>query len=182
MPKPSTPAVWASGKTFGFQPSQSQQAQGFDYIATVRPGTGAPITDDHDWPLNNITTSLKWVMDQLPNGGIQELLTALLPKRSFSANDFIRIPDVPGGLIIQFGGGSVSATTANQALTITYPTTFPNACLANVLTHSGNGIASAGNSRGYIMSCEVGTNTSFQSSYSASSSVSIFYKWIAVGY
>lgn len=63
MPKPSTPSVWASGKSFGFTPSLSQQAQGFDYIATVRPGTGAPITDDHDWPLNQITSALAWVLD-----------------------------------------------------------------------------------------------------------------------
>ncbi|MGL4754675.1 MAG: hypothetical protein ACRCXB_20045 [Aeromonadaceae bacterium] len=63
MPKPSTPAIWASGKSFGFTPSPAQQAQGFDYIATVRPGTGAPITDDHDWPLNQITNSLKWILD-----------------------------------------------------------------------------------------------------------------------
>lgn len=69
MPKPLTPAVWASGKSFAFQPSLAQQAQGFDYIATVRPGTGAPITDDHDWPLNQVTSALKWVMDQIPNGG-----------------------------------------------------------------------------------------------------------------
>ncbi|MDV2876268.1 hypothetical protein R0H07_25290, partial [Phytobacter diazotrophicus] len=30
-------------------------------------------------------------------------LTAFLPKRSFGLNDFIRIPDVPGGLIFQWG-------------------------------------------------------------------------------
>lgn len=71
MPKPSTPDIWASGKTFAFQPSQAQQAQGFDYIATVRPSTGAPITDDHDWPLNKITTAVAWVMDQLPVGGLK---------------------------------------------------------------------------------------------------------------
>lgn len=71
MSKPSTPAVWASGKSFAFQPSSAQQAQGFDYIASVRPGTGAPITDDHDWPLNNITTAVKWIMDQMPDGGLK---------------------------------------------------------------------------------------------------------------
>lgn len=71
MTKPSTPDVWASLKAFGFQPTAAQQAQGFDYIASVRPSTGAPITDDHDWPLKQITTALKWVMDQFPDGGIK---------------------------------------------------------------------------------------------------------------
>ncbi|MGL4752276.1 MAG: hypothetical protein ACRCXB_07665, partial [Aeromonadaceae bacterium] len=63
MPKPSTPAVWANGKIFGFQPSAAQQAKGFDYIAEIRPGTGAPITDDHDWPLNQITKAIGWILD-----------------------------------------------------------------------------------------------------------------------
>ncbi|MGL5326742.1 MAG: hypothetical protein ACRC91_18805, partial [Aeromonas sp.] len=99
----------------------------FDYIATVRPATGAPITDDHDWPLNNITTSLKWVMDQLPDGGIQALLTALLPKRTFQKSDFIRIPDVPGGLIVNFiRNASVTSNAQGDAtITVTYPAQFP---------------------------------------------------------
>lgn len=139
MPKPSTPAIWASGKTFSFQPSSAQQAQGFDYIAGIRPGTGAPITDDHDWPLNKITEGLKWVMDQLPNGGVAELITNALPKRTFTGNDFIRIPDVPGGLIIQWfafdvTSGWLAATASGtstpvwQALkTVNLPIVFPNA-------------------------------------------------------
>lgn len=139
MAKPSTPSVWASGKSFGFQPSAAQQAQGFDYIASVRPSTGAPITDDHDWPLNNITTSLKWVMDQLPVGGIQELLTALLPKRTFSARDFIRIPDVPGGLIIQWGNDTTSGVGLSTPKS--FPTPFPAACIIGVSGYDNVGVS-----------------------------------------
>lgn len=138
MAKPSTPAVWASGKTFGFQPSASQQAQGFDYIATIRPGTGAPITDDHDWPLSQITNGLKWVMDQLPGGGVQTLITALLPKRSFTANDFIRIPDAPGGLIIQWG----MVITSNGVGTLQLSTSYPNAHFVTLLTDQAGTVAS----------------------------------------
>lgn len=54
------------------------------------------------------------------------LLKQLFPKRSFAANDFIRIPDVPGGLIIQFGiGMSYPDISVIQNL----PTPFPNALL-----------------------------------------------------
>lgn len=118
MAKPATPAVWASGKSFGFQPSASQQAQGFDYIATVRPGTGAPITDDHDFPLKQITSAVAWIMGSGSDG--------MLPKRSFAVNDYIRVPDEPGGLIIQwFSAQSVDMSTT----TVTLPVAFPNAIL-----------------------------------------------------
>lgn len=91
MPKPSTPSVWASGKSFAFQPSLEQQAQGFDYIATARPGTGAPITDDHDWPLNKVTDALKWVMDQIPDGGIDELINNKVPDASTTTKGVVEL-------------------------------------------------------------------------------------------
>ncbi|QHM93799.1 MULTISPECIES: phage tail protein [Kosakonia] len=51
---------------------------------------------------------------------------SLFSKRSYSANDFIRIPDVPGGLIIQWG----TVISGNFGDTPwTYPTPFPNARL-----------------------------------------------------
>lgn len=54
------------------------------------------------------------------------LLKKLFPKRVFKANDFIRIPDVPGGLIIQMGiGTSYPGATVIQTL----PTPFPNRLL-----------------------------------------------------
>ncbi|MGL4249284.1 MAG: hypothetical protein ACRDCI_11885 [Plesiomonas shigelloides] len=71
MQKPSTPAVWASSKAFSFTPNAQQIAQGFDYIATIGRPEGAPITDDHDWPFNQVTAALKWIMDQLPEGGLK---------------------------------------------------------------------------------------------------------------
>ncbi|WLG26011.1 phage tail protein [Pseudomonas lurida] len=52
-----------------------------------------------------------------------ESLAALLPKRSFAANDFIRIPDVPGGLIIQFGSAVVSPEATYD---VTLPISFNN--------------------------------------------------------
>ena len=54
------------------------------------------------------------------------LLKQLFPKRAFSANDFIRIPDVPGGLIIQMGVGT---SYPDASVIQTLPTPFPNGLL-----------------------------------------------------
>jgi hypothetical protein len=59
--------------------------------------------------------------------GVLAALTAFLPKRSFTTTDFIRIPDVPGGLIIQwfpsfFGFGS--------DFTGSFPIAFPTSCVS----------------------------------------------------
>ena len=57
---------------------------------------------------------------------------SIFSKRSFSQNDFIRIPDVPGGLMIQWGllTGVSGANVITS--TLTFPELFPNACLAVV--------------------------------------------------
>lgn len=47
---------------------------------------------------------------------------SLFSKRTFAAADYIRIPDVPGGLIIQWG----LYTPAGGSQSINLPTAFPN--------------------------------------------------------
>ncbi|HHH7531629.1 TPA: hypothetical protein ACP2S0_005152, partial [Escherichia coli] len=58
------------------------------------------------------------------------LLKAFLPKRSFQANDVIRIPDQPGGLMFQFG--TLTGVSGSDVIssTLTFLELFPNACLA----------------------------------------------------
>ncbi|STL55710.1 putative phage tail protein [Escherichia coli] len=51
---------------------------------------------------------------------------SLFSKRSFAANDYVRIPDVPGGLIIQWVSGNASASGAFFAQ---MPIPFPNKLL-----------------------------------------------------
>lgn len=63
-------------------------------------------------------------------------LTAFLPKRTFTATDYIRIPDVPGGLIIQWAEG-VNSTIAAGGLTaqsVSLPISFPSAVLKSFIT------------------------------------------------
>ena len=65
---------------------------------------------------------------QMQSGTATKLLPSvaavmsLFSKRTFTAADYIRIPDVPGGLIIQWG--SYSPTDGTQ--TINLPVAFPN--------------------------------------------------------
>lgn len=149
MPKPSTPDIWAAGKTFSFQPSQAQQSQGFDYIASVRPGTGAPITDDHDWPLNKITTSLKWIADQIPNDGLK---TAAFRDVGVGSN---QIPDMssfgsgsgwarmPNGKIMQWGYFDGSVGTIQSGV-VTLPIPFVSDYAKPVLCLAGSSVSVAG--------------------------------------
>ncbi len=51
---------------------------------------------------------------------------SVFSKRSFSANDYVRIPDVPGGLIIQWVSGNASA---NGVFFAPLPVPFPNKLL-----------------------------------------------------
>ncbi|HHH0821677.1 TPA: phage tail protein [Yersinia enterocolitica] len=53
-------------------------------------------------------------------------LMSIFGKRTFTANDYIRIPDVPGGFIVQFG---TATTLASGDTIVTFPIPFPNKVL-----------------------------------------------------
>jgi hypothetical protein len=55
-------------------------------------------------------------------------LSALIPVKSYSANDYIRIPDKPGGLVIQWGVN----TTGSTGVSVTFP--FPMATALRCFT------------------------------------------------
>lgn len=65
--------------------------------------------------------------DKLPSVAA---VTSLFSKRSFSTNDSIRIPDVPGGLLIQWG----EASTSPSGFRVNFPKAFPNACIGIVVS------------------------------------------------
>lgn len=63
---------------------------------------------------------------------------SLFGKRNFTTNDYIRIPDIPGGLIIQWCGG-VTTTTGDSTQVVTFPIPFPGAlCHLAVTTIAGS--------------------------------------------
>lgn len=128
----------------------------------------------------------------VPNGSVDtaqssQLFTALqtvilksLPKRSFSANDYIRIPDVPGGLIIQWGGVSGSSQT-----TVTYPTQFPNGVVAAVASSDGGSSSPVGE-RSFVEVGAAGSSSLNLSSVRVVSGVQEYYpramRWVAIGW
>ena len=74
--------------------------------------------------------------DMITGGGTLPTVDAVMSlfrKRSFAANDYIRIPDVPGGLIIQWGLLGMS----NGAGQATFPMAYPTA-LIRVWTGDSN--------------------------------------------
>lgn len=86
---------------------------------------------------------------------------SLFSKRSFSTNDSIRIPDVPGGLIIQWG----EATTSPGGYRVNFPRAFPNQCFG-VIASDRNSFSSLGSAArdltGFnLQSSSTGTTLSF---------------------
>jgi len=69
---------------------------------------------------------------------------SLFSKRVFASKDYIRIPDVPGGLIIQWGSIS-NAASAAKSESLAIP--FPVAHLAVVAT----GLQSTGATQAYAV-------------------------------
>lgn len=68
MTKPTAVEVWAANKSGIISQTPSEWAQGFDYLQAR---AGIPNTDDHDYPLNQITINVRWLMDRFdPNGAI----------------------------------------------------------------------------------------------------------------
>lgn len=71
---------------------------------------------------------------------------SLFAKRTFSTNDYIRIPDVNGGLLIQFGLVNCSAAADTP---VTFPTPFPGA-----LRFIAGQVISNVNNVGYVFTSE----------------------------
>ncbi|MBF8754619.1 phage tail protein [Pseudomonas guariconensis] len=59
--------------------------------------------------------------------GVMALLKQWFPKRTFASNDYIRIPDVPGGLIVQWGSVNYAATNDTLSVVANLPIAFTSA-------------------------------------------------------
>lgn len=99
----------------------------------------------------------------------------LLPKRTFAANDFIRIPNVAGGLIIQWGTTASVAGGGGSAIT-SFPTPFTNAVMpinATLRTYNGAGSSTPS----WIQTKTLNNFTIVNQNVSAAT-----FDWIAIGY
>lgn len=102
---------------------------------------------------------------------------SLFNKRSFGQNDFIRIPDVPGGLIVQWGKSG--AADAAGLIKINLPTTFPNAFQnAQAIYFSANR-RSINAQIASLTATELQLWASYANTDTAASTASLW--WIAIG-
>lgn len=107
---------------------------------------------------------------------VGEAIRLLFTKRGFSANDFIRIPDQPGGLIIQWGRIAYTDISVSLSIPITLSTPFPTVNLGVI----GNVESSAQNAYCTTTSRNLSSavlNLTESSSIVASGTVF----WIAIG-
>lgn len=109
-------------------------------------------------------------------------LMSLFSKRSFTTADYIRIPDVPGGLIIQWVRGSTAGFTEGAFPAITFPIPFPTACVFVTAGTQGNNTSNSD----YMAQVTSWTQTSAliycQQFTTTASSGSIYPLVLAIGY
>lgn len=101
---------------------------------------------------------------------------SIFSKRTFVQNDFIRIPDVPGGLIIQFGLATNLASGTNFS-TVQFPTPFPNSALIVLPIRAYQYAATGGQANPTI---RLITPSSFDINIGDAISVGAY--WIAIGF
>lgn len=105
------------------------------------------------------------------------VLAAWFPNKVFATNDYIRIPDKPGGLIIQWG--KTAAFSDPGSVVVTLPTPFPSARMVFGGTNAetiSTGTASAECNINLVTASTV--RIEYNSTISAASSV---VNWIAIG-
>lgn len=129
--------------------------------------------------INAITT-----MQDVQNGALRKFVNALtlktyLPVKPLTPNGFIRIPDVAGGTIIQYGQVSKSINEGTQNVIL--PTPFPNTCrfaIAIPLNQSGDTTVDI---FAQLQSLSQ-TGINFFFSWASSSSPATGFQWFALGY
>ncbi|WP_408064452.1 hypothetical protein [Yersinia pseudotuberculosis] len=104
-------------------------------------------------------------------------MMSLFSKRSFGGNNFIRIPDVPGGLIVQWGYATGLAT-GTAFSPISFPIAFPvNPFL--IVTQRAFGSAAAGTQANPTVNNAV-SQSGFSLNIADVTSVNAY--WLAIGY
>ncbi|MDS1915403.1 phage tail protein [Enterobacter asburiae] len=129
--------------------------------------------------INAITT-----MQDVQDGALRKFVNALtlknyLPAKPLSGNGYIRIPDIPGGTIIQFG--QVGMTISEGAQNVVLPTPFPNfgrfAIAIPLNTGENNSIDIFAQLKGVST-----TSATFFFSWASSSTPADGFQWFAIGY
>ncbi|MCK6984087.1 gp53-like domain-containing protein, partial [Enterobacter roggenkampii] len=118
------------------------------------------------------------------SGSLRKLVNSLtlsqyLPVKALSGNGFLRIPDVPGGTIIQWG--QVTGTINEGTQNVTLPTPFPNTArfaTAIPLNQTGN---TACDLVAQLQSAST-TGINFFFSWPTSATPATGFQWFVIGY
>ncbi|MFL3513540.1 phage tail protein [Citrobacter freundii] len=129
--------------------------------------------------INAITT-----MQDVQNGALRKLVNAqslknYLPTKALGASDFIRIPDVPGGTIIQYG--QVVKSISEGVENVVLPTPFPNSARFAIAIPLNQSSSATADIFAQLQSAST-TGINFYFSWSASSTPANGYQWFAIGY
>lgn len=106
-------------------------------------------------------------------------LKSFLPKRAFAVNDFVRIPDVPGGLIIQWG--TFTGSTGEGAKNVIFPTQFPNFALIAMATPI-NSVANPGIDVFSQIGGMSNSDVNFVFAWISTTTPADGFRWFAIGY
>ncbi|WP_442538078.1 gp53-like domain-containing protein, partial [Yersinia entomophaga] len=131
--------------------------------------------------LGNSSTRDVATSAEIPVGTADKVLTLpglmiLFGKINFTGNSFIRIPDRPGGLIIQWGKATGLATGTSFS-TVTFPTAFPNYTGSVITTRNYSAAATGAQANQTVRNV---TSTTFEVNAADTVVVDLF--WVAFGY
>lgn len=129
--------------------------------------------------INAITT-----MQDVQDGALRKFVNALtlknyLPAKPLNGNGYIRIPDIPGGTIIQWG--QFNGTVVEGSKVVTLPTPFPNSCRIAIAIPLNSAADSTCDVFAQLQSATTSTVT-FYFSWTTSQTPSNGFQWFAIGY
>ncbi|MFL9898553.1 hypothetical protein PQR71_10345 [Paraburkholderia fungorum] len=138
------------GKTYTFVSATGTTPVGTAYVAVRRYADTSPVIT----PFGLIFRRLKVETGSAPSLFSHEASIASLAVLFANSLGTTGYQKLPGGLILQWGNSPQSSASA--AATVTLPLTFPNGCIALLMTDSGNAAYS------YGPTAWAGAKTSFQ--------------------
>ena len=129
--------------------------------------------------INAITT-----MQDVQDGALRKFVNALtlknyLPAKPLTGNGYIRIPDIPGGTIIQWG--QFNGTVAEGSKVVTLPTPFPNSGRLAMAIPLNSAADSTCDVFAQLQSATTSTIT-FYFSWTTSQVPANGFQWFAIGY
>lgn len=162
----------------------------YSWVQASGPGTGAgvkdPVTNPLYWgavPINALGTVAEMATGtSLEKAPSIAAVMSLFSKRAFTANDYIRIPDVPGGLIIQWGSFNTGTIGNGTGGAQTLPIAYTNAHLQTIVGSTGGVVSGNASDEGFSVSGLTLSNFSWVSSWNSHADDLGQIRYVSFGY